>query len=126
MEKEIVFKELSYVITGLLFKTHRELGICRNEKQYGDFFENLLKNENIIYLRELPVDSVNEIRPRCIVDFLIDNKIVLEFKAKNFLTKEDFIQTKRYLVTMNLQLGILVNFRQTRLSPKRVLNLLNY
>jgi len=59
---------------------------------------------------------------RCICDFIIDDKIIIEFKAKNFITKEDYYQAKRYLVTLNLELAIIVNFRQYRLSPKRVLN----
>lgn len=59
---------------------------------------------------------------RCICDFIVDGKIILEFKAKNFITKEDYYQVKRYLVTLNLQLAILVNFRQKRIIPKRILN----
>jgi hypothetical protein len=74
---DIVYKELSYKITGLLYKTHKELGRFRNEKQY---------------------------------------------KVKNFITKEDYYQLQRYLFTLNLKLGMLVNFRQNRLVPKRVLN----
>ena len=59
---------------------------------------------------------------RCIVDFIVENKIILEFKAKDFITKEDYFQTKRYLVTLNLKLALLINFRQKRLAPKRILN----
>jgi len=115
MEK-ILYKELSYKITGLLFKTHKELGRFKNEKQYGDFFEELLKKESMSYEREYRIDN------RCICDFIIDGKIILEFKAKNFITKEDYYQTQRYLNALNLELGVIVNFRQYRLSPKRVLN----
>jgi GxxExxY protein len=123
MEK-IIYKELSYKITGLLFKTHQELGIYRNEKQYADYFEKLLAENNIQYAREFKFkDSKNGIgNIRCICDFIIEDKVILEFKAKNFITKEDYYQTKRYLVTLNKKLGIIVNFRQTRLAPKRVLN----
>jgi len=123
MEK-VAHKELSYKITGLLFKTHRELDKFRNEKQYADYFEKLLKENNIGHIREFRFnEQINEQGlVRCIVDFLIEDKIIIEFKAKNFLTKEDYYQIKRYLATLNLQLGILVNFRQNRLAPKRVLN----
>jgi adenylyl-sulfate kinase len=112
----ILHKELSYKITGLLFKTHKELGRFKNEKQYADYFEELLSKERISYKREHKIDN------RCICDFIIDGKVILEFKAKNFINKEDYYQTKRYLDTLNLELGIIVNFRQYRLSPKRVLN----
>ena len=60
-----------------------------------------------------------------IPDFIIDKKIILEIKAKRIITKDDYYQVKRYLVSSNLQLGIIVNFRQKYLSPKRVLNIIN-
>jgi GxxExxY protein len=120
---EIIYKELSYKINGLLFKTHKALGAHRNEKQYGDFFEQLLKEENIIYSREFRFkDLINfEAVDRSIIDFLIDNKIVVEFKVKSCLKNEDYDQVKRYLTTLDLSLGLLVNFRQKYLTPKRIL-----
>jgi len=36
MEDKVIYRELSYEVTGLLFKTHQELGRFRNEKQYAD------------------------------------------------------------------------------------------
>ncbi|MFA4941495.1 MAG: GxxExxY protein [Patescibacteria group bacterium] len=121
---KVAHKELSYKITGLLFKTHKELGHFRSEKQYADYFEKLLKREKIKYAREYKFEDhqYGQEKIRCICDFIVDDKIVLEFKAKNFITKEDYYQAKRYLITLNLQLAIIVNFRQTRLAPKRVLN----
>lgn len=123
MEK-IVYKELSYKINGLLFETHRELGVYRTEKQYSDYFEGLLNKNEIKHIREYRFEDVQygKERTRCVCDFIIDNKIILEFKTKNYLTKEDYYQSKRYLVTLNLKLAVLVNFRQHRLAPKRVLN----
>lgn len=121
---EVIYKNLSFKITGLLFQTHRDLGRFRNERQCADYFEKLLKENNFNYIREYRfIDKKNgadEIR--CICDFIIDDKIILEFKAKSFITKEDYYQLKRYLITLNKKLAILVNFRQYRLSPKRILN----
>ena len=121
---KILHKDLSYRITGLLFKTHKELGRFRNEKQYADYFENLLKANKMKYEREYGFkdQQYGNNQVRCICDFIIENKIILEFKAKNFITKEDYYQTKRYLATLNLELAMIVNFRQYRLAPKRVLN----
>ena len=52
MRREIIHRELSYKITGLLFKVHNDLGRYKNEKQYSDYFERLLKENNINYKRE--------------------------------------------------------------------------
>ena len=123
MEK-IIYKDLSYKINGLLFKTHRELGCLRNEKQYADYFEKLLITEKIKHTREYRFDDITYGNGsiRCICDFIIDDKIILEFKTKDYLTKKDYFQVKRYLITLNIKLAIIVNFRQKRLSPKRILN----
>ena len=121
---KVVYKKLSYDITGLLFETHRELGIYRSEKQYADYFEKLLKRDDYKYDREYRFNDnqYGQGKARCICDFIIDGKIILEFKTKNYITKEDYYQLRRYLITLNLELGLLVNFRQKRLSPKRALN----
>ncbi|MBU0619989.1 GxxExxY protein [Patescibacteria group bacterium] len=121
---KVVHKKLSYKIVGLLFENHKTLGRYKNEKQYADHFEQLLNRENIKYVREYRFEDsqYGQNKIRCICDFIIDDKIILEFKAKNFITTEDYYQVKRYLTTLNLQLGILVNFRQNRIVPKRILN----
>jgi len=121
---KVAHKELSYKITGLLFKVHKDLGCSRNEKQCADYFEDLLIKEGIKYAREYRFEDHQYSRGkvRYICDFVIEDKIILEFKTVDYITKNDYYQVKRYLVTLNLQLGIIVNFRQYRLAPKRVLN----
>jgi len=59
---------------------------------------------------------------RNIPDFIIDNKIVVDLKNKDFITKEDYFQIQRYLQSCGKKLGLIVNFRQKRLYPKRILN----
>ncbi len=121
---KVVYKDLSYKICGLLYKTHNNLGRYKNEKQYADYFETLLKENKCKYIREykLAPSFEGEMNGRNICDFVIEDKIIIEFKAKRFLSKEDYYQAKRYLSCMDSRLAILVNFRQKYLSPKRILN----
>ena len=42
--------------------------------------------------------------------------------ASSFITKNDFYQTKRYLISTNKELGLIVNFRDDFIKTKRVLN----
>lgn len=121
---KIIYKELSYKINGILFGVHNDLGRYRNEKQYCDAIENDFRDTDIKYEREtvLPVSFNNEKQGRNKLDFLIENKIILEIKAKSFSGLEDYSQLKRYLVSLNRKLGILVNFRRQKLQIKRILN----
>ena len=115
-----LYKDLSYQIVGILMEVHKELGSFAREKQYCDLFEKKFKLAGLPYKRELRVgDSAN------IIDFTVADKIVLEFKAVPFLTDEHYNQIKRYLFQTQTQLGILVNFRDKRIKPKRVLNINN-
>ncbi len=82
MKKNLVFPELSYKITGLLFETHNNLGNYCNEKQYGDYLEKLLRKSGLKYEREkfLPKSFDGEAANRNKIDFLTEEKIVIEIK----------------------------------------------
>lgn len=122
MSETILFRELSYRISGICFRVHNKLGRFCSERQYSDGLEGLLKENHIDYKREFEVakliDSPLGNRP----DFIIEDKIILDAKAKKFITKEDYYQMMRYLTAANMQLGLIVNFRNTYLKPKRVIN----
>jgi len=121
--KKLLYPQLSYKITGLLFKTHKELGRFCREKQYGDLFEKLLNENKLIYEREFIITKRKPESPKGNrIDFLLENVIIIEFKNKNFITKDDYIQMQRYLECSGIELGIIVNFRNIYLKPKRILN----
>ena len=119
-ENKIIEKELSYKMVGIFFSVQKNLGRFCREKQYADAIENELKKAQISYKREYPI--ILEGKKSNFVDFLIENRILVDLKAKPFIEKEDYYQMKRYLETTNLKLGLIVNFRQRYLRPKRVLN----
>lgn len=123
-KEEPIHKELSYRVYGALFAAHNEVGRFANWQQYSDVIEKHLKLANIPYEREkvLPRSFEGEKDGRNRVDFLIADKIVLEIKVKNIVERADYYQVKRYLVALNKKLGILANFRDKYLRPKRILN----
>ena len=49
---KVIYPKLSYKICGLCFYVHNKLGRYRNEKQYGDLLEKLLKENNFNFERE--------------------------------------------------------------------------
>ncbi len=124
MEGKLLHEELTYKIRGLLFNIHNELGRFRNEQQYCDALENVLKENNIVYQREfiLPPSFDGEKKGRNKVDFLIEGKIIIEAKCVSFLNKDNYFQCQRYLNSLNLDLALLVNFRSKNLLIRRILN----
>lgn len=113
---DLLYADLTYEIRGLLFSVHNELGRFAREKQVGDLLEEKIKAKGWKYLREQRIgDSGN------VTDFIIQGIIIIELKAKPFLLKADYYQLQRYLFETQIKLGILVNFREKYLNPKRVL-----
>jgi len=122
--KDIIYQGLSYRLNGLFFEVHNKLGRFKNEKQCADKFEQLLIRESIKYKREcaLPPSFKGEHVGRNRPDFIIADCIIVDFKTKTIITKEDYFQMLRYLTSYNKRLGIIVNFRQKYLKPKRIIN----
>ena len=119
----IIHKDLSYILNGILFEVHNEIGRFASEKQICDAIQNKLEINRIEFKREFTLPTVNgDCIGRHRLDFLVENKIVLEIKIRKYLIKEDYAQVQRYLKELNLALGILVNFRDLRLNVKRILN----
>lgn len=121
---EIVQKELSFKIVGILFSVHNQLGNRYQEKYYQRAIEEALKENKILFKKELAVDLKYNTKKigKYFLDFLIENSIVLEIKTVDQLNPRDFRQVLAYLVANNIQLGILANFRPDRLSYRRILN----
>lgn len=123
----LIYPKLSYKVTGLCLQTYKEMGRFCREKQYSDRFEELLNNEGLKYKREFDLSRyIKDINIQGnIVDFIIkalDGIVIVDFKAKKFITKEDYFQMQRYLKCAKIKLGLIVNFRNTFLKPKRVIN----
>jgi GxxExxY protein len=121
---KLIYSELTYKINGILFRVAKNLGQYHNEKQYCDAIEKELQKAGIRYEREkaLPISFDGENKGRNKVDFLIDDVLILEIKAKLFITHEDYYQTMRYLKAAGKKLAILVNMRRRAITPKRILN----
>jgi len=118
MKGKLLHPELSYLVVGVCFSAHNELGPYAREKQYGDLVEMKLKESKTPFKRELKLsDSGN------VLDFLVDNKLILELKVKRILVKNDYFQTQRYLQESGMKLGLLVNFRNKYLKPVRIVRI---
>lgn len=57
------------------------------------------------------------------LDFLIENKIVLELKKGDRFSKKDIEQVYAYLKVTGLKLGIIANFTGKGVKFKRIVNI---
>src|SRR3989344_4913730 len=112
VSEKVLYPELSYKVTGILFETHNALGRYCREKQYADAIEQFLIGTKIPFKREsaLPLDEIED-KFTNRADFVINDQLLLELKAKPVITREDYIQIHRYMDASKIKLGIIVNFR---------------
>ena len=127
-DEKVLHPELSYKIMGLCFQIQNNLGRFRNEKSYADALEEALKETNVSYKREfrIPISFKGELQGRNIPDFIIEDKVIVDIKAKRLITRDDYFQVKRYLSVSGKELGIIVNFRPKYITSKRVLIRVQY
>ena len=121
---QIIHKELSYKVTGIIFGVYNRLGYGYREKIYKDAIEIELKNEKILYQRELTVPLYykgNKIG-KYIFDFVIDDKMVLEIKVANNFWVKDVQQILSYLKGSGLRLGILILITKKGIRFKRIIH----
>jgi GxxExxY protein len=117
-EEKLIYPELSYQLVGVFFAVHNALGRYARELQYCNELETQLKALKISYKREFSEPGTGNR-----VDFIIDDKIIVEIKAKPIISKADYFQTQRYLQSLNIRLGLLVNFQARYVKPIRVLRI---
>ena len=123
--EQAIYSELSYQIVGILFEVYNELGYGYQEKYYQRALAKLLDRYNVKFKKELsyPLSIANQSIGRYQLDFLIENKIVLELKVANKFYPRHIKQVLGYLKANKLKLGILAIFTKDDLQYKRIPNL---
>jgi GxxExxY protein len=123
--KDIIYPDLSYKIMGVIFSVNHNLGYGYNEKHYQKAIALALEGERIKFKREAPVKVLYKGKElaKLFLDFLIEDKIVLEIKQGDKFYSKDISQTYKYLVATKLKLGILVRFTRAGVKYKRIVNI---
>lgn len=110
--KGLLYENLSYQIRGAIFAVYKTLGPYHKESVYANALSSELKKRQISFKREKAISVTYESKKVGVYrpDFLINDKIVIELKASEFLPKNDERQLSYYLGGTPYRLGFLVNF----------------
>lgn len=121
---ELIYKDLSYKLTGLAFEVSNKIGYGQNEKVYDDAFEELLKRDKIPYSREVyfPITIEGKVIKKCFFDFIIDDKIIIEFKIATRFYRDACSQIFQYLKTSGKKLGLIYRITADGVRVKRIPN----
>ena len=118
------FSDITEKIIGRAMKVHRELGSGFQEYIYQRALEIELKKIAIKFTREyeMPIYYEAEIIGKRIVDFFVDEKIMVELKAITDLNDVHLAQGLNYLEASGYEVGLLINFGAKSLQFKRLHN----
>ncbi|MBI4132716.1 MAG: GxxExxY protein [Candidatus Sungbacteria bacterium] len=123
--KDLLYPDLSYKIIGILFEASNTLGHKYQERYYQRAVAALFRAAGVKFKEQVPVRFSIGSRPAAkgFMDFLIEDKIILEIKKGDRFLKHNVDQIYSYLKITGLQLGILANFISRGLQFKRIVNL---
>ena len=118
--------KITYIINGAIFEVNRILG--------PGFLEKVYENALLIELRERGLRTENQVPIKVnykgtnvgeyIADLLVEDKVIVELKTVEKLTKLHEAQLLNYLKATDHKVGLLVNFQNEKAEIKRmVLNL---
>ncbi|NQT50287.1 GxxExxY protein [Candidatus Kuenenbacteria bacterium] len=115
---------LSNKIIGIAIDVHKKIGPGFVEKVYQRILEIEFKAAGLRVEREKRIHIIwkNEIVGYQIVDFVIKDAIILETKVTSQLNDLHQAQLLSYLKAADKRLGLLLNFGENVLVPKRVVN----
>ena len=120
---ELIHGELSEKLIGILYKIYNTIGQGFQEKYYQRAVSKVLEKEKIPFLEQVKVDlDIDGIKiGRYFIDFVIDHRIVLEIKVKNFFSLKDIKQVLGYLKKSMIEVGLLAAFSSDGVKIKRIL-----
>ncbi len=101
---------------------HNQLGFGFLEKVYENALMVALGDRDVHAVQQAPI----KVRYRNVevgnyfADILVENKVILELKAKANFASVDEAQLLNYLRATSIRIGLLLNFGPTKLQYKRL------
>ncbi len=125
VEKKLVnhllYKELAYEIVGCFYSVYNELGPGYKESIYRKALAIEFKNKMINFTEEKQIAITYHDKKVgvYIPDFIVNEKILIEVKAVDFMPRIYEEQLYTYLKGIKYKLGYLVNFGCSKIDIRR-------
>lgn len=114
--------ELTGKIIELAIAVHKNLGSAYEEKLYQRALYLEFQRAKLKFEREKEI-NINYGRVRIgkkKLDFVVDNKVVVELKKIDKIDNVHAAQVVSYLKTLGLKVGLILNFGGSKLEIKRI------
>ncbi len=119
----LLYEDLTYQIRKAAFTVYNSLGFGHKEQVHQKALAKELEELKIKFVEEATLQvkykdkNVGSYKP----DFVVEDKIIIEIKAVDFLPRISEVQLLYYLKSTQYQLGLLINFGSPKLYIKRLI-----
>lgn len=124
INEQYKYSDITGAIIGSAMEVHSKLGNGFPEVIYQRSLTIEFQAKGISYNREMSMPlyyrgkSVGKRR----VDFLVEEKVLVELKAVSEINETHYNQILNYLTAFQLEIGLLINFGENSLKFKRFIN----
>ena len=124
VNEEYKYSELTGKIIGCAMEVHRYLGNGFQEVIYQRALAIEMSKQGLNFVREfeMTVSYKGEYVGNRRVDFLVEDVVSVELKAKSELDDVHLNQAINYLEVHHIETGLLINFGAKSLQFKRLIN----
>jgi len=121
---KVLYPELSFEIMGAVYEVHNHFGPGFSEELYERASMMELRARQIPYEQQKTIQVNYKGHPLGIyrLDLVVADQIILELKATSALNDMFRQQLRSYLRATGLRLGILINFGDSKVQYKRIVN----
>jgi len=124
MSKKVMgpHEDITYRINGAAMAVHRRLGPGHKEEVYQRALEAEFEKVGLSFeaQKNLEVHDEGRLVGYYIPDFIVEGKVIVEIKAFATLHQKYLGQVITYLNHTGLAVGLLINFGERSLRPRRV------
>jgi len=119
-----IYSELSHEIIGAAFEVQNYIGPGKPEKTYQRVLAKELFLRGIKYSEQVQIDLIykGEVVGKRRVDFLVEDKLILELKVASHIGNGEIAQLYEYLRLKKMKLGLIILFSQ-EVKIRRIVNL---
>ena len=120
---EVIEKDLCYKIIGLAMKIYNDLGYGFLEKVYENALKNELEEIKMEVRQQFPIEVIykDKVIGDYIADLFINERVIIELKAAEKLSKIHEAQVLNYLKATGIRIGLLINFSPNKLEFKKLI-----
>ncbi len=121
----LLYEKLTGKIIGLCYEIHHQYGSGQKESIYQKALEEKFTINKIPFKREVQISIKSEDTGKILgyhrLDFVVDERVIVETKAIKFTHGKLERQLYSYLKNSKYKLGLMINFGSGKLFVKRII-----